>query len=100
GGGTVSPASGKYEAGTKLTLKATPNNIWQFDNWSGDIEGTNPDTTIIVSEPINIQAHFSKKNYQLTINIQGKGTVDQKVISTLSAAGYNPGTVVQLTAKP
>ena len=53
-GGSVSPTSGKYRAGEKLNIKATPTDGWQFDNWSGDYQGTSSAITITVTKDMNI----------------------------------------------
>lgn len=79
-GGTVSPSSGPYKEGTTLNLIAKPSDHWKFDKWSGDVQGTDGTTTVTVKGPMNIKAHFSKTQYDLTIKTKGKGTVDQKVV--------------------
>ena len=35
-GGTISPLGGIYEAGTEVTLIATPAQYYKFDGWGGD----------------------------------------------------------------
>jgi uncharacterized repeat protein (TIGR02543 family) len=41
----MDPTGGTYDAGTVVTLTATPDTDWQFAGWSGDLTGTtNPDT--------------------------------------------------------
>jgi hypothetical protein len=40
---TLNPAGGTYNAGTAVTLTATPNSGYTFSSWSGDLTGsTNP----------------------------------------------------------
>ena len=48
GSGSVSPASGQYEAGTRVTLTATPASGYTFDNWAGDTRGTSRTVTITI----------------------------------------------------
>jgi hypothetical protein len=43
---------------------------------------------------------FVKKQYPLTIEIEGEGTVAEKVIKQGLATDYNSGTIVELTAEP
>ena len=35
--GTITPAGGKYETGSEVTLHAEPASGYAFDRWSGDI---------------------------------------------------------------
>ncbi len=61
GGGIVelNPAGDIYDEGTIITLTALPNTGSQFDNWDGDLSGTNNPTTITLDGNKNITAHFS-----------------------------------------
>jgi len=43
---------------------------------------------------------FVKKQYPLTIEIEGEGTVTETVIKQGLATDYNSGTIVELTAEP
>ena len=52
GQGTVSPASGIYNAGQSVTLTATPNIGWQFAGWSGD--------TVTTTNPLTFRVRNSK----------------------------------------
>ncbi|MGB2415246.1 MAG: VCBS repeat-containing protein, partial [Flavobacteriaceae bacterium] len=47
-----------------------------------------------------VVANFVKKQYPLTIEIEGEGTVSEKVIKQGLATDYNSGTIVELTAEP
>ena len=60
GGGTVVPVAGTYDAGTKLTLTATPAQGYAFDRWGGDITGESTSIMIIMDNGKNITAYFSK----------------------------------------
>ena len=46
----------------------------------------------------NVTAVFIKKQYPLTVEIKGEGTVAEKVIKAGAASDYNSGTVFELTA--
>lgn len=59
--GTISPASGKYEAGTKLNISASPSKSWRFDHWEGDYSGTNSTATITIQQDMHIIGVFKKK---------------------------------------
>ncbi len=58
-GGTVSPASGTYLAGSQIQVTATPNTNYTFANWSGDATGTNPTVTITMDADKSIVANFT-----------------------------------------
>jgi plastocyanin len=51
-----------------------------------------------MSSDKSITANFIKKKYTLTVNTEGEGTVNQKVIKTGSATDYNSRSVIELTA--
>ena len=98
GQGSVTPNGGTYEAGTSVTLTASPASGWQFDGWSGDASGSNNPITITMNGNKTVTATFSEKPptmYTLTVNIEGKGEV------TLDPAGgtYEAGTPVTLDRK-
>lgn len=99
-GGTVSPSSGQYEEGTSLDISATPSEDFRFVEWQGGYEGTSSSATITVDSDKNIQAVFAKREYALTVNTEGKGTVDESVLQTTSTTDYESGTIVELTANP
>ncbi len=61
GSGSVnlSPAGGVYDAGTVVTLTATPASGWQFSGWSGDLTGSNNPATITMNANKNVTATFT-----------------------------------------
>ena len=58
-GGTVTPASGTYLAGSQIQVTATPNANYTFTTWSGDASGTNPTVTHTMDSDKNITANFT-----------------------------------------
>ena len=97
GQGSVTPNGGTYEAGTPVTLTASPASGWQFDGWSGDASGSNNPLTITMDGNKTITATFSKIQgtmYTLTVNTVGQGSV------TPNGGTYEAGTPVTLTASP
>jgi hypothetical protein len=62
-GGSVSPGSGWYAAGSVLYLVATPNSTYSFSGWSGtgsgEYAGPNSTASLIVSGPLSEVATFS-----------------------------------------
>ena len=95
GQGSVSPYGGTYEAGTSVTLIASPADGWEFVGWSGDASGTSSTVTITITKNMTVRATFTKKApvyYTLTVNISGQGSVYP------SSGTYEEGTPVTLTA--
>ena len=89
-----------YNSGTIVELTATPSAEWLFVEWTGDLESTDNPAQITIDKAKTITAVFVKKQYPLTIEIEGEGTVAEKVIKAGAATDYNSGTVVELTANP
>jgi len=96
--GITDPISGqKFEEGTSVEVSVMPISGYKFNKWSGEATGTQNPTIIEMDSDKNITAVFGKKNFSLNITIDGKGTVEEKII--LQKAGdYEYGTNVQLTA--
>lgn len=81
GNGKVTPESGNYIRGETIQLSAIPDNGWTFDYWSGDINGSSADTSIILNNNISVIAHFVEEN-SLNITRHNK---DNKIF-----CNYNP----------
>ena len=97
GNGTVTGANtGTYLEGTELTLTATPAEHYEFTGWTGDVNSTENPLTVIVDGDKNITANFAKKQYTLTVFVNGenKGTID------VATGSHEYGTEVTLTATP
>ena len=58
-GGTVSPPTGYYDAGSALVPTATPNSGFDFEYWSGACTGSNPFCLVILSSPMTVAANFA-----------------------------------------
>ena len=99
-GGSVSPSSGKYDDGETITLLATPSLEYVFKNWSGGASGTSNPTTTIMNSNKAVTAVFEKRQYPLTIEIEGEGTVTEELLSSKPASNFPSGSSVLLTAVP
>jgi uncharacterized repeat protein (TIGR02543 family) len=55
---TLNPAGGIYNWGTMVTLTATANSGFQFDNWSGDLSGSANPAMITINGNKSIAAVF------------------------------------------
>ena len=99
-GGSVNTPGGTYEEGTEITLIASSDPEYVFSFWSGTtVSSENPLVLTILSDE-EIKANFVKKQYALTVNIEGEGAVREEVISSGKLEDYDSGTVVRLTAVP
>ncbi len=99
GNGILSPEIGahSYAEGTEVTIIATPDSGWRFDNWSGEV--ADPDlatTTIVVSTDKTVTANFSQIMHSLTLDATGNGILSPEV----GAHSYAEGTEVTITATP
>lgn len=97
-GGTVSPTNGQYESGDVATVTATPNAEYVFEKWTGGATETSSSVSVTMNGNKSVVANFIKKQYPLTIEIEGEGTVTETVIKQGLATDYNSGTIVELTA--
>ena len=95
----MTPAQGEYEANRNLEISAAPNQHWVFSRWEGDFEGTDNPAIIEMDSDKDIAAIFIKRDYPLTIEINGEGSVDEEVIQPKTTE-HPHGTTVKLTAIP
>lgn len=96
-GGSVSPASGEFDEDNEIQLQATANENWVFDGWEGDQTGSQNPMTVTMDSDKSINARFVKRQYPLTINVQGEGSVSESIVQT-KMTDYDAGTVVELEA--
>jgi uncharacterized repeat protein (TIGR02543 family) len=94
GGGTVSPPSGYFSAGSVVSLTATPDAGYAFGSWTGNVtNATNASTTILLNDPQTVTATFDP-GLTMQIGASGGGTVSP------GSGYYAPGTVVPISATP
>ena len=108
-GGSVSPASGWYNAGTQVQISATPNSGYQFYGWvgsgSGSYTGSSNPATITMNGPITETAYFY---VGVTLSATQGGSASASWSggsASVSGPGSTtfyvaPGTTVQFTATP
>jgi len=100
GNGVINPSSGQYDAGESVTISSTPDSGWVFSKWDGDITSNVSPETFTMDSDKSIIAIFERKDYPLTITIEGEGTVTETIISQSKATDYPYETIVELTANP
>lgn len=91
-GGTVSPG-GTYNAGTVVTVSATPDSTHDFTGWSGDAAGTSNPVGLTLDRNKSVQANFALKLFGLTTSATTGGTVTP-------GGSYPYGTSVTISAAP
>ncbi len=96
--GSVSQSAREANEGESITITATPNEHWVFDRWGGDHTGSDNPATVLMDSDKSITALYKKREYPLSITIEGKGTVKEEVIQSKSI-DYPHGTIVELTAE-
>lgn len=98
-GGSVSPASGDYDSGNQVQVTATANDGWLFKSWQGDHSGSDNPANITMNSDKSITALFTIRQYPLTVEIQGEGTVSETIVQP-KTTNYNQGELVELNAVP
>ena len=94
-GGSVNTQSGTYNAGTVLTITATPNDGYDFIGWTGSNE-TSMEIMIVVNSDIQLTA-----NFQLIPSIEFTVTTSAGVGGIVSEGGtFSSGTVISVVATP
>jgi hypothetical protein len=92
--GSVHPAAGAYPVGELLSVEAIPAPYYVFEEWSGDLAGTDNPVSVVVGSNMNITAIFVE---QYTSNHPtpywwlaqyGYISDQETVITNLGANGY------------
>ena len=92
-GGSVSPTTGSFNAGTQVSVTATPNSGYSFSGWSNG-STANP-VTVTLNSNTSITANFALiPVYTITVSAEEGGSVSS------NGGEYQQGTQVTLTATP
>jgi uncharacterized repeat protein (TIGR02543 family) len=91
GGGSVAfnPPGGTYDAGTEVTLTATPAGGYQFSGWSGDLSGSTNPATITMDGDKNVTATFTAIPIVLEEIKTGGSTGSTTVTTSASLTGVS-----------
>ena len=91
----------KYDTGSIVELTATPDEGWEFKEWSGAIVGNNNPQQITIDKAKTVIAIFSSKaKYKLSIVNDGQGNVSTSIVKAGSITEFSGGTIVEVTATP
>lgn len=92
-----------FDAGSSISLSASPDATSQFTGWSGACSGTGT-CTVLMDNLKNVQANFVKPDYTLSVTSSGPGTVLSSPAGILCQPAcsdiYPSGTVVTLSPSP
>jgi len=94
----------EWDAGSQVTLVATPGPGQVFARWSGGCAGRAPSCSLTVAEPMSVGAVFGPTSFPVRVSIAGRGTVRSTpagIACPGACAGRLPSyTRVRLVAKP
>jgi hypothetical protein len=82
---TLDPPGGTYDAGTVVTLTATPAAGFQFSGWSGALSGSTNPATITMNAPKSVTATFtpnSSGNQVVLEEIQTGASTESVTVTT------------------
>jgi uncharacterized repeat protein (TIGR02543 family) len=90
------PATKTVSNGTSIVLEAIPVEGYEFTGWSGDLISYENPVTLSMTCNMDVTASFSEKSFNLTIDVNGSGTVSP----SSGIYSYYEGEVVNITASP
>ena len=97
--GSVTPETAEANVGESIQITASSNQHWIFDRWSGDHSGNDNPANVLMNSDKNVTALFIRRDYPLTINIEGEGSVAERIVQQKST-DYQFGSIIELTANP
>ena len=89
-----------FESGATVSIAATPADQYVFSGWEGDSSSTDNPLVFTMNADKVVRALFQKKQYALTITVEGQGTVSETLIQAGRSTDYTSGSQVRLTASP
>ncbi len=99
-GGKVNPPSNAFERGSNVSLLATPASEFLFKQWQGAVSGTLNPVSLTMDSDKQVTAVFEKRQYPLSLRVEGNGTVKEEIIPVSAQSQYPSGTSIRLTAQP
>ncbi|MBS7634645.1 hypothetical protein KEJ34_04000 [Candidatus Bathyarchaeota archaeon] len=103
-GGSVSPSSGWYDAGSTVTVSASPSPSWAFERWvgfgSGSYNGTSSSADITINNPINQTAYFYTFSVSVSPSVGSvvQGESATATVTVTLSGGYSSEISVSLSA--
>ena len=99
-GGIVSQPYGEFQDNEEISLTATSNPEFEFNNWSGDYSSNNNPFDILIEKDIYLTANFQKVKYDFKLFVRGSGSVIQSTVQSGGSRPYSSGTILELNAIP
>ncbi|MCC5939130.1 MAG: DUF285 domain-containing protein [Lunatimonas sp.] len=97
---TTSPSGSTFTEGQSVSLTAEANANWVFSHWEGAASGSTRPLTLTMDANKSITGIFIKREYPLSITVEGEGTVTEEIVTNPSGREYPHGTTVELTPVP
>ena len=99
-GGIVSQSYGEYQLNEEISLIASSNPEFEFNNWSGDYLSNNNPLSLVMDKDVYLTANFQKIEYDFKLFVTGSGSVSQSTVQSGGSRPYSSGTVIELNAIP
>jgi acyl-CoA thioesterase-1 len=99
-GGMVSQSYGEYQLNEEISLIASPNPEFEFNNWFGDYLSNNNPLNVVMNKDVYLTANFQKIEYDFKLFVTGSGSVSQSTVQSGGSRPYSSGTVLELNAIP
>ena len=99
-GGMVSQSYGEYQLNEEISLIASSNPEFEFNNWSGDFLSNNNPLSLVMDKDVYLTANFQKIEYDFKLFVTGLGSVSQSTVQSGGSKPYSSGTVLELNAIP
>ena len=101
GSGVVerSPNQKNYEKNKVVSLKAVPATGFRFSKWEGDLTGTDPSESVVMSKDLTIKAVFAPID-ELTLEVRPNPEGAGEIRISPDQPSYQYGDIVELEAIP
>ena len=84
---TNDPAGTAFDAGTVVTLTATPDEKSSFEGWSGGCSGISPTCRLTMNSDASVTAAFALKTYTITAKAEANGSISPSGPITVNSGG-------------
>lgn len=86
-----------YKNGETIEITAIARKGWLFEKWSGDADGIESSYKLLMNSDKEVKASFIKRKYELEIIVEGKGSVEERLIQHKE---YQFQSHIEIEAKP
>ena len=90
---TNNPTGSTFNAGTAVTLTATPDASSTFAGWSGACSGTSPTSTLTMNANASVTATFNLKSYTITATAGANGSISPQGTVSVNYGGSQNFTI-------